>query len=202
MANTQALAMNERGLDGVGAATTRLSGATTQAAGSTRMLTSEMKMLEGAMPIRAAASFLSKMEGISAIAGMAFPIFGAVAMVGVLETIIGKVSEWANAHDPVIQAQKTFLSLLEQQGKEYDKLTEKLHKLRLDEYERTHGHDSRLRLEAQRGTAPRAGVDDQQQVTRLEDILTRLNRLAGEHSMRQASTSPLNKAKRSTDLVI
>jgi hypothetical protein len=140
----------------------------TRATGSVRNLTNEMRMMEGAMPIRAAAQFLSQIEGLAPILQAAFPIFGAIALVGVLDQIIEKVQKWVTAQDPLAQAQTASLFLLKESSKEYDRLREKLHALTMDEYERAHGRDARLRLEASEQDTKAQGPDAHN-VARLEN---------------------------------
>jgi hypothetical protein len=173
---TATVDQNTAALEGMEGGFTRTTAGANKLAGGTRVVTNELRMMEGAMPIRAAAQFLAQMEGLNAVMQMAFPIFGAIALVGVLDTIIEHVEKWANAHNPVLAAQKESLSLLEKEGKEYDKLAEKARRFHLDEYERTHGKEARQRLEAV-DDARKASQEDADQIARLEDLLTRLNRL-------------------------
>jgi len=84
---TSATTANTTALEGMGSAGTRVTTALTGATGSTRTLTNEMRVLEGAMPIRAAAQFLTQIQGINAVASAAFPVLGAIALFGVVEQI-------------------------------------------------------------------------------------------------------------------
>jgi hypothetical protein len=81
--NTAALSGMERQSDSTTAGLTRMGG-------GARTASNELRMLEGSMPIRAAAQFLTQMEGMNAIMSAAFPIFGFVAMAGVLDMILQK----------------------------------------------------------------------------------------------------------------
>jgi hypothetical protein len=168
-ANAAALGSQAPALDAAAAGTVKL-------AGGARMATTELKMLEGAMPIRAAGAFLSKMEAFGPIIQAAYPIAGAIALVGVLGVILGKMAEWANAHNAVLSAQETSISLLEKEGKEYDKLAEKVRKLRLDEIEYRQGKDVRLRVEA--GAAETEARYAAQRVAELEKLQATLGRLS------------------------
>jgi hypothetical protein len=158
--NTAALAGMETSLGGVGrsAATATV---------STKALTNEMKMLEGAMPIKAAASFLANLGGIGTAMQMAFPIFGAVALVGYLGTLIEKTGLLPKMWDDVAEAQKSSQELLEKSTKEYDRHLEKLKQIRLEQYELAHGKDARRALEASELQFKAATVD-QQDIDRLQ----------------------------------
>jgi hypothetical protein len=56
---------------------------------------------------------------------------------------------WWSASRPQVQAARLSLKVLQKQGREYDRLAERLHQLRLAAYERRFGHVARLRLEAE-----------------------------------------------------
>jgi hypothetical protein len=50
---------------------------------------------------------------------------------------------WWSASRPQVQAARLSLKLLQKQGREYDRLAERLHQLRLAAYERRFGHVAR-----------------------------------------------------------
>lgn len=158
--NTTAMAAQERGFDGV-------AGGAQRATVSTKALTNEMKMLEGAMPIKAAASFLANLGGIGTAMQMAFPIFGAVALVGYLDTLLEKTGLLPKRWDEVAEAQKSSLDLLQKSSKEYDQHIQKLKQIRLEQFELAHGKDARRALEAQE-LRFQAGTVDKQDIERLE----------------------------------
>jgi hypothetical protein len=174
--NTAALGGMATGADAAGAGLTRM-------AGGARTASNELRVLEGAMPIRAAAQFLTQFQAINTAMTLAFPVFGAIALVGILDTIVSKVTDWANAHNPVIQAQKESLSLLEQAGKEYDKLAEKAHKRRLDEVEQTFGKPAREKMEADDYDRA-AKQEDADQIRKLEQLLGAINRVGSYSGQR------------------
>ena len=95
-AMTVAIQANTAALSNMGSGFDRAAGGATRLASGTRVITTELKMMEGAMPIRAAASFLSHLEGINKLMTVAFPVFGAVALVGVLEQIPDAIEKGTN----------------------------------------------------------------------------------------------------------
>ena len=99
---------------------------TTAAVGGTRALTNEMRVLEGAMPIRAAASFLAQIGPLNAAMQTLFPIFGAIALVGVLDTILDKTGLLPKEWDKVTEAQKKSYEEMDKQSKKFDELMGKL----------------------------------------------------------------------------
>lgn len=187
--NTAALSGMEGGFQRVGTAATG-------AAGGVRSITNELRMMEGGMPIRAAAQFISQMEGLSKVMQMAFPVFGAIALVGVLDTVIEHVTKWANAHNPVLQAQQASLSLLEQTGKKYDELAAKARKYGQDAFGRQFGKDAQEKLESS-DYRRAAKEEDQDQINRLERALSVLNHMSGhvgglkENSLSESSAKEL-----------
>lgn len=99
---------------------------TTAAVGGTRALTNEMRVLEGAMPIRAAAAFLAQIGPLNAALQALFPIFGAIALVGVLDTILTKAGLMPSQWNATTEAQKKSYEELDKQGKKQDELLHKL----------------------------------------------------------------------------
>jgi hypothetical protein len=97
--STAALTGLEGALDRTAAGTTRLGG-------GARIAAAELRMLEGAMPVRAAAMFLTQMTGLNAVMSVAFPVFGAVALVGVLDTILEKTGMIPKSWDEASLATK------------------------------------------------------------------------------------------------
>lgn len=86
---TEALAA---GLGKQAAAHDALASATQRTVGSTQAASAALRTLEGAMPLRAAASFLGSIQGIGAAMQFAFPVFGAVALIEVLGKIPGEIN--------------------------------------------------------------------------------------------------------------
>ena len=173
-ANTAALAGMEGGCD-------RVAGGAARATVSTKALTNEMKMLEGAMPIKAAASFLANLGGIGAAMQMAFPIFGAVALIGYLDTLIEKTGLMPKQWDEVAEAQKSSLDMLQKSSKEYERHLEKLKDIAKQQFEITHGKDAARAVE-EFDLRFKAGSVDQQEVARLEKQVEALKFFAGNHS--------------------
>lgn len=182
--NTAALNGMEGGFDRAAGGARRAGDAARHAVTDMQAASAAIRGLEGSMNIRAAERFISMIGGIGPVLQAAFPLFGAYAMLSVLGKMAEATVEWANAHDPVIAAQKYSLSLLEQEGKEYDKLADKVRKLKLDEYERTHGRTARLNLEAHQEStsAKEAG----EQVVRLKALLDEVNQIS--HITRHGSS--------------
>jgi hypothetical protein len=154
------------------------------AAGQTRMVSSTMaataalKEMEGGFPIRSAARFLSTIEGIGPALQAAFPVLGAIAMAGAINTIIDKVRDWARAHDPVVQAQKESLDILKRITREYESAKEKAHQLRLEQIEITGGPDARRRAESfELGQS--ASGQQQHNIERLQNLQRVLQRVTG-----------------------
>lgn len=73
------------------AATDVLSGSMQRTVGSTMAASSALRVMEGAMPLRAAASFLGTLQGIGPAMQLAFPLFGAIALI----EVFGKISQGA-----------------------------------------------------------------------------------------------------------
>ena len=169
-ANTAAQSGMERQSDSTTAGLTRMGG-------GARTASNELRMLEGSMPIRAAAQFLTQMQGVNAVMQFAFPVFGAIALVGILDTILEKTGLLPSHWNAVTEAQKESYKEMDKQSKKYDELLGKLQKLRLDEYERTHGKEARQLLEAgeQQG---RAGGVDHAEVERLRQQVEALRKFA------------------------
>jgi len=167
--------------DSATSSTERLSGATAGATGNVRNMTAALRGLEGAMPIRSAAQFLSSIQGINTAMQFAFPVFGAIALIGVLDTIIDKVGKWADAHDPVLKAQESSLSLLKSEGEEYDKLAGKVRELNREKLKRQFGPGFVDRLDAA-DAARAAGHEDQDQIDKLLALQAQVNRIAGANT--------------------
>jgi hypothetical protein len=149
-------------------------------AGGARVATAELRMLEGGMPIATAGRFLAQIEGINTIMQVAFPVFGVLALGGALDTVIGKLGDFANAHNPLIEAQKESLGLLEQEGKMYDTLAEKQHKYFLDGVERTQGKGARMRLEAaEHGDA---ADDAARTIQEIQSLMAEVGRISNPRS--------------------
>lgn len=66
----------------------------------------EMRVLEGAMPIRAAEQFISRIQGVGPLLQAAFPVFGAVALGEVLVHMGEAAYELYQKFDPLAQAEK------------------------------------------------------------------------------------------------
>ena len=67
-----------------------------------------------------------------------FPVAGVATAVICIGALMG-YSSWS-ASQPQVQAARLSLKLLQKQGREYDRLAERLHQLRLAAYERRFGH--------------------------------------------------------------
>ncbi|MGA2115434.1 MAG: hypothetical protein ABSH56_11880 [Bryobacteraceae bacterium] len=105
-ANTAAVNAQTAALDGMGAASGRAATGLNGMAGGARVATAELRVLEGSMPIMAAGRFLAQMQTLQPIMAAAFPIFGAVALVGVLDTVADKLGVHINLWGEVTKAQK------------------------------------------------------------------------------------------------
>ena len=121
------------------AATEGLAGATGRATMGTRDMTAALRTLEGGMPIRSAARLLASFQGLSAVASIAFPVFGAIALVGVLDTMMGKLGIHLNYWKQIADAQKESNKELQTAYEETTELLKKTKELSDEEYKRTHG---------------------------------------------------------------
>lgn len=103
-------------LTGLETALDRTAGGTVRLGGGARIAANELRMLEGAMPVRAAAQFLTQMEGLNKVMQFAFPLFGAVALVGVLETVLTKAGMIPKSWDESALATKRATDDVEKYG--------------------------------------------------------------------------------------
>ena len=177
-ANTEALSGMEGGFHRVGTAATG-------AAGGVRSITSELRMMEGGMPIRAAAQFIAQMEGLRTVMSLAFPIFGAIALVGVLDTILGKAGLMPGQWDETTKAQQKSYEKLDSLGKKYDELIAKSKKLADQEYEHEHGKEAGRLHKAGEGVQS-IGADEQQ-IMLLRSQIDVLRKLSGSNYVPNAS---------------
>jgi hypothetical protein len=161
--------------DGLG----RAADGATRLAGSSRTATTELRMLEGAMPVRAAGAFLSQLGMIGPLMQAAFPVFGLIAVVGVLDTILEKTGLLPKQWNAVTESQKESLSIMDKQSQKYTELLGKLKTLQYNEYERAHGKQARQLLEAE-GKQAQADVVDTRRVDELTAQLGMLRRIAGQ----------------------
>jgi hypothetical protein len=172
-----ALLGEARAADAAAASQERLAAATQKTVGSTMAAGTALRVMEGAMPLRAAASFLGSIQGISTAMQFMFPLFGAFALVEVLDKIIGQVEKWANAHDPVLEAQRTSIGLLKEEGKEYDQLAKKAQEYSDRKFGDKFGQAALDRLQASR-FGRTASQEDQDQIDKLQAIQAALGRIA------------------------
>lgn len=176
---------------GAAGANDQFNGSLTRTAGGARAASAELAVLEGRMTTMAAGRFLTMFAG-GATAAL-FPIAGGVALLGVLDKIVGKVGDWANAHNPVLQAQQTSLSLLKQEGEEYDRLAQKVRELNREKLKRQFGAGFVDRLDAA-DAARAAKQEDQDQINRLTELQGRLTRLSQVVSIGGGGVSTLHQA--------
>jgi hypothetical protein len=188
-----ALLENARASTTAAAAQNELGAATQRTVGSTLAAGTAFRVLEGSMPIRAAATFLGNMQGIGAAMQLAFPLFGAIALVGVLDTIIGKVEKWANAHDPVIQAQTLSLSLLRQEGQEYDRLAKKAQDYNDKKFGDQFGKAALDRLQSSRYSR-KSAQEDQDEINKLQNVQSVLSRLSKTSSLGGGNVTTIGQA--------
>lgn len=138
--------------------------------------------LEGNLSVRAVEQFTTKVLGMGAAFQMVFPAVGALAMAEIIGRGVEKVKELYDEWSGVGGAEKEALSVMQEMDKQFTKLIEKQKQFRLDQYERDHGRDARLLLEAQEGQAKAAGPD-QQAIQRLERQIEILKRVAASNSV-------------------
>jgi hypothetical protein len=154
-ANTAAVLGNTAALDGIEGgfhrttvAATGLAEGVTRVGGSARTASNELRMMEGAMPIRAAAQFLTQIEGLNRVMGVAFPIFGAVALVGVLDEILRKTGLLPKSWSAVSDAQKEATEDLKKYTKESEHALETIKAINREIYIKEHGKEAGAANEA------------------------------------------------------
>jgi hypothetical protein len=76
------------------AAQEAMAAGTQRVVGNSMAASSALRVMEGAMPLRAAASFLGTLQGIGPALQFVFPIAGAVALFEVGQRIVGAVDKW------------------------------------------------------------------------------------------------------------
>ena len=76
---------------------------------------------------------------VAKVVGMRKLVVAGVATALICTGILMGISWWS-ASRPQVQAARLSLKLLQKQGREYDRLAERLHQLRLAAYERRFGH--------------------------------------------------------------
>jgi hypothetical protein len=165
-------------LESMAAQTEKLAAGQTTMASSTMAATTALKELESGFPIRSAARFLSTIEGIGPALQLAFPVLGAIAMAGAVNTIIDKVRDWARAHDPVVKAQNESLDILKRITREYESAKDKAKELRLEQIEITGGPDARRRAESFELGESASGVQ-QRNIQRLQNLQRVLQQVSG-----------------------
>lgn len=83
-----------------------LAASTQRVVGSTMAASTALRVMEGAMPLRAAASFLSTVQGLGPALQLAFPIFGAIALAEVFGKIAGTVDKWYDKYVQLKEVQE------------------------------------------------------------------------------------------------
>jgi hypothetical protein len=78
-----------------------------------------VRTLDGNLSVRAAERFLTTTLQLGPALQAAFPIFGALAMVDVLEQMVGKFVDLEHSIDGVYQAQQAYIELSKQLDKEF-----------------------------------------------------------------------------------
>lgn len=160
--NTIAVSGAERGFDGFAGGARRAGEAARHSVSDMQAASAAIRGLEGSMNVRAAERFITTIGGIGPVLQAAFPVFGAVALVGVLDSLMHKAGLMPSQWNAVTEAQKESFKELEKQSKKYDELLGKLKKLRMDEYERSHGKEARQELEIFDKRQQADGYDAQQ----------------------------------------
>jgi hypothetical protein len=135
-----------------------------------------IRAFEGSLNIRAVEQFTSKVLGLGPAMQAIFPVVGAIAMVELLGTVVGKVVELYKEWDPVCQAEQRSLDILKETGKELDSLKKQEMSLVYSSIERSEGRAGLLRYKAgqQDTTAIRADQDVNLNEQRLADAQRRL----------------------------
>lgn len=98
-----------------------------------------LRGLDGSMNLRAAERFLSTFQGLGPVLQAAFPLFGAVAFVEILEQGVDKVGKLYNAWDPVLKAEKDSLKILQDSTRELESMISKSERLTLETRKRQFG---------------------------------------------------------------
>jgi hypothetical protein len=98
-----------------------------------------LRGLDGSMNLRAAERFLSTFQGLGPVLQSAFPLFGALAFVEILEQGVDKVGKLYNAWDPVLKAEKDSLKILQDSTRELESMISKSERLTLETRKRQFG---------------------------------------------------------------
>jgi hypothetical protein len=135
-----------------------------------------IRAFEGSLSIRAVEQFATKILGLGPLFQTIFPVVGAIAVVELLGTMVGKVVELYHEWDPVCQAEQRSLDILKETGKELDNLKTKERSLVLASVERAEGRGGALLYQAgiQDTAAIRAGQDVNLNEGRLAEAQRRL----------------------------
>jgi len=126
--NTELL-KNERASLGAAAGQEVLAAATGRVVGNTMAASTALRVMEGAMPLRAAASFLGTIQGLAPALQMAFPIFGAIALFEVATKITTEVGKHLDLWHEISNAEKAATEDLKKYGDEARKNILDLRKL-------------------------------------------------------------------------
>jgi len=182
-ANTSSVSALTSAMDGVSAAAPRAAASTEQLTGATKRLTASsmeataaLRSLDGGLNMRSAGRFLTDVLGLGPALKAIFPIVGAIAFVEILDQMVDKAGNLYNRLNPVAQAQERSLKTLQDTNAEYDRIISKVNRLRLDEYERAHGRDARLRLEANEFSG-NAAYDDAGKIRDLQNKIAEQQRI-------------------------
>jgi hypothetical protein len=171
-----ALLENSRAANVAAESQDRLASATQRTVGSTLAAGTALRVMEGAMPIRAAASFLGSIQGINTAMQFAFPLFGAVALFEVAARIGGELGSHLGLWGEISKAEQEATSNLQKYSQEARASLIALRALQQDRLTHDQGPaaGAAAKIAGQRGDAGAAGLQTgtlQKQVAALQNYL-------------------------------
>lgn len=108
---------------------------------------------EGKLSVTAVEQFLANTLKMGSVLQGIFPIFGAIATVEVLGTMVSRLGEVAAGWDPLLKAEKEAVDSVKELSREYEKLKSTERELYLARAQREGGTEGRRRAEAGLGAA-------------------------------------------------
>jgi hypothetical protein len=128
--STVAAIVGARAQDGLASSTGRMTS-------STMAATAALRELEGGMSIRAAGNFLMTIQGVGTALQAAFPLVGAVALLGVLDQMGNKLGIHLDFWNDIARAQKDSHAELQKATAEYDRQLQQLKEIQKQERRRS-----------------------------------------------------------------
>jgi hypothetical protein len=163
------------------AANDALAVGTTRVVGSTMAASTALRVMEGSMPLRSAAAFLGTIQGFGPAMQLAFPVFGAIALFGIVEKIGHSLGDHLFSWKEIANAEKTATDQLNKYGDSARQTLLAIKGLQQDVFTTQYGPVAGAQREVQS-----AGVDLNQAQTKQRDLQEQ--RAALEKYIGQAKT--------------